>query len=198
MIFKHYLPAVFIAIAVFTGCTKDTVVPAGSDKSPLTGFTEYIIPAGKQFSNGTVANAINTADYRFQAYFDSTAIYTLPAGDQQDINKLTGFADNGTTHLEYSARFGWRWSEGRLRLFGYVHNNGIIQEKQIGAIDIGKVYTCSIKVSGKSYLFAVDGLGTVTLPREAATVTGQGYRLFPYFGGNNVAPHEIHVWLKYL
>jgi hypothetical protein len=65
-------------------------------------------------------------------------------------------------------------------------------------IDIGKIYSCRISVKGSAYVFSVEGLNPVTLPRAATTATGNGYRLFPYFGGNNAAPHEMHIWLKYM
>jgi hypothetical protein len=193
------LAAIIIPAIMVSGCTKEAV-EAGNDlpSKGIEGFTEYTIPAGGQFSNNAATGSLSTSLYKFEAYFDSSAIYTVPTADQHDINKLSGFADNGSVHLQYSARFGWRWSENHLRLFGYVHNNGQIQEKEIGVIEIGKVYTCSIRVNGTSYIFDVSGVGTVTIPRASTTAKAEGYRLFPYFGGNNVAPHEIHIWLKYL
>ena len=187
-----------LAATLFAGCSKDSLdEPSIPSKSPA-GFTEYIISAGGQYSDNEGTVAVNTTEFRFQVYFDSSAIYTVPAADQHDINKLSGFADYASVHLQYSARFGWRWSENHLRLFGYVHNNGVIEEKEIGVIDIGKIYTCSIKVKGRSYVFTVEQLNSVALPRAATTAKAEGYRLYPYFGGNNTAPHEIRIWLKYL
>jgi hypothetical protein len=196
---KYALAATLMAAMIVFGCSKEAVVTGNNPPSKRTdGFTEYIIPQGAHFSNNEGVVNLSTSQYRFEVYFDSTAIYTVPTGDQDDINKLSGFADNASVHLQYSARFGWRWSENRLRLFGYVHNNGQIQEKEIGVIEIGKIYTCSIKVNGSSYVFDVAGLNSVTLPRAATTAKAEGYRLYPYFGGDNAAPHEIHIWLKYL
>jgi hypothetical protein len=190
-----------VAVTVFCAgsCTKESITLPGSDTGKtMDGFTEYTIAAGNHYSNNAGSVAINTMEYKFDVQFDSTAIYTLSAKDQYDINKLSGFADNGMTHLQYSARFGWRWSDGKLRLFAFVHNSGVITEKEIAAIIIGKTYRCSIKVNGSNYVFSVDGVGNESLPRSATTPTGQGYRLYPYFGGNNVAPHEIHIRIRYL
>jgi hypothetical protein len=196
---KNVLAATFMAAVMITGCTREPVETTNDSPAKAAGgFTEYIIPAGGQYSNNAVAASISTSLYKFEVYFDSSAIYTVPTADQHDINKLSGFADNGSVHLQFSARFGWRWSDDHLRLFGYVHNNGQVQEKEIGVIEIGKIYTCSIKINGSSYVFDVAGLHSVSLPRAATTHKAEGYRLFPYFGGNNVAPHEIHIWLKYL
>ena len=196
-IFKVMAMACLVA-GVLPGCSKENLDGATDPSKTTAGFTEYIIPAGAQYSNNEGTVAVKTTEYKFEVYFDSSAIYTLPAADQHDINKLSGFADNAAIHLQYSARFGWRWSDTRLRLFGFVHNAGVIQEKEIGAIEIGRIYSCSIKVNGNTYVFNVDGLGSVTLPRAATTAAAEGYRLYPYFGGNNTAPHEIRLWLKYL
>lgn len=195
---KNVLAVVFLAALMVTGCSKELNVIAGESSGDTNGFTRYTIPSGGQYSNNEGSSAISTTRYKFEVYFDSTAIYNLPKADQYDINKLSGFADNGSVHLQYSARFGWRWSDNHLRLFGFVHNNGKIQEKEIGAIEIGKVYTCTINIQATTYEFVVEGIGSVILPRASTTPKAEGYRLYPYFGGNNLAPHEIHIWLKYL
>jgi hypothetical protein len=182
-----------------SGCQKESTATANDQPAGLTGFIKYTIPKGQQYATSNSFVSLNISEWRVKVYFDSSAIYTLPGKDQFDINKLTGFADNAGLHQQYSARFGWRWSDNRLRLFAYVHNSGQIQEKEISAVDIGKIYTCSIKVTGAQYIFTVEELKTtVTMPRAATTLTAEGYRLYPYFGGNNTAPHEIRIWIKYL
>jgi hypothetical protein len=32
----------------------------------------------------------------------------------------------------------------------------------------------------------------------ATTPKGQGYQLYPYFGGDETAPHDINIWIKNL
>lgn len=169
------------------------------DPKTLVGFTKYVIPKGSNYATSNPYTPLNITSYRFQAFFDSSAIYTLPAADQHDINKLSGFSDNGSLHQQFSARFGWRWSDQRLRLFGYVYNNGSMIEKEIAAVDIGKVYTCSIKFTASEYIFTIEELNAqAKLPRAAKTSSAKGYKLYPYFGGNNPAPHEVRIWLKNL
>ena len=65
------------------------------------------------------------------------------------------------------------------------------------AIQIGTEYTCSIKVSGDHYIFSVNNI-TTQMARESQTSEASGYKLFPYFGGNETAPHEIDIWIKEL
>jgi hypothetical protein len=34
------------------------------------------------------------------------------------------------------------------------------------------------------------------MPRLASTRKAKGYQLYPYFGGDEVAPHLINIWVK--
>ena len=33
----------------------------------------------------------------------------------------------------------------------------------------------------------------VYIPRSSTTAKGDGYELYPYFGGDEIAPHDINV-----
>ena len=135
---------------------------------------------------------------RFVVKFDSSAIYTTSnAENQYDINKLYGFSDNGELHHSFSARFGWRWSDKALRLFAYVYNEGLVTSKELATIALGSEISCSIKVTNTNYLFTVDG-ATTPMSRSATTQKAKGYQLYPYFGGDELAPHQINIWIKNL
>jgi hypothetical protein len=134
----------------------------------------------------------------FKVKFDSSAIYTTgKAENQKDINKLFGFSDNNALHHEYSARFGWRWSDNALRIFAYDYNNGTRSFKELGIVKIGTENSCSITVSGNKYIFSLNGAETV-MPRESTTELAEGYQLYPYFGGDESAPHAITIWIEML
>ncbi len=34
------------------------------------------------------------------------------------------------------------------------------------------------------------------MPRASTTVKSSGYKLYPYFGGDEFAPHDVRVWIK--
>ena len=162
----------------------------------IVPFTQYIIKAGEQFCDKNDFTPVVYDEMRFSVRFDSSAIYktVLPA-NQGDINKLYGFSDNNAQHHLYSARFGWRWSNNALRLFGYIYNNGERSHKEIGTVEIGSLNDCSIKISGNNYVFSLNKK-QVTMPRQSTTLKAEGYKLFPYFGGDELAPHEIKIWIK--
>ena len=80
-------------------------------------------------------------------------------------------------------------------MFGFTHNNKEMNFEEVAAVSIGDPHECSIKISGNTYIFSVDGK-SVSMARNSSTATGKGYKLFPYFGGDEVAPHDIHIWIK--
>jgi len=193
-------PVFMVVMAlVMASCSKTSQSFVNNSPLGASGhFVEYTIQKSNQFCDGNSYKAIELTEMKFVARFDSTAIYqTQSVENQYDINKLYGFSDNNSDHHQYSARFGWRWSDNALRLFAYVYNKGLVTSKELATIMIGAEVNCSIKVGGENYLFTVDGF-TTTMPRMSTTERAKGYQLYPYFGGDELAPHEINVWIKNL
>ena len=167
-----------------------------SHGTTTTQFTKYTIRQGQNYCDGNNFVSTSYSELNFIAKFDSTAIYSnVNPYNQLDINKLYGFADNNSTHQQFSARFGWRWSDNALRLFGYVYNDGIRSSKELGIVSIGAENNCSIKVNPKTYVFSLNGK-VDSLPRTSTTAKAIGYKLYPYFGGDETAPHNIYIWIK--
>ena len=193
------IPVILFSIV---SCQKEmeAVLPIEKIKAqiPSKPFTRYTIGAGQQFCSGNTFLQTSYSEMKFIAKFDSSAIYTTQdPSNQYDINKLYGFSDNNAQHHQFSARFGWRWSDQKLRLFGYVYNNGVRDSRELGVVPIGAEINCGIKISSTAYIFTLNGT-TDSLLRSATTVKAEGYKLYPYFGGNETAPHEINIWLKEL
>ncbi|HWI89833.1 MAG TPA: hypothetical protein VNT20_01105 [Flavisolibacter sp.] len=186
------------AAFLITGCNKTAEKIFDKTTSPAASgqFIKYTIQKGNQYCDGNAYRAIETTEMKFVAKFDSTAIYeTQSEENQYDINKLYGFSDNNADHHQYSARFGWRWSGGALRLFAYIYNNGVVTSKELTTVNVSEEINCSIKITSTNYLFTVNGI-TTQLPRMATTEKAEGYQLYPYFGGDEVAPHQINIWIK--
>ncbi|MCW3082124.1 hypothetical protein [Segetibacter sp.] len=200
---KKKLAILSLVALSLASCEKkvDSIVNGMTNKSApmkIGEFVKFIIPKGDQFSDRSSYSATNYQQQSFIVKFDSSAIYqTIVPSNQNDINKLFGFSDNNAQHHEYSARFGWRWSDNELQLFGYVYNNSVMSFKELGIIPIGVETNCSIKVEKETYLFTLNGKET-KMPRESKTTTAEGYRLYPYFGGDELAPHPISLWIKEL
>lgn len=196
------------ALIIQSSCTKSVPKPeqttptkTGTSTTPVAAdsFTRYVILPGKQFAEGTefVYKPLSVTEMHFLVQFDSSAIYkTDTAHNQADINKLNGFGDNNAfDHHKFSARFGWNWKNNALWLYAYIYNNGVMSNKTLGSIPIGKPADCAIIVAGNQYRFVLNGVTTV-MPRTSTTATGVGYKLFPYFGGTETAPHKITIAIK--
>ena len=161
--------------------------------SSSNSMTEYLIKQGQQYCDKSMYQAINTSELKFMVQFDSSAIYqTVNAANQGDINKLYGFSDNNAMHHNFSARFGWRWKNNQLQIFAYIYNNSVMSFQQIGIANIGEANTCSIKISGNVYMFTFNQT-SINMPRASTTNTVIGYKLYPYFGGDEMAPHDIRI-----
>lgn len=185
---------------LLSSCQKEVeeTLPAPVIPPVPDNFIQYHIPQGEHYSDNSAFVPVSYTEQKFLVKFDSTAVYqTTDPANQYDINKLYGFSDNSKQHHEFSARIGWRWSDGALRLFGYIYNNAVVSYQEIGSVSIGDEHTCSIKVTGISYLFTVDGKG-LTMPRESAGDKATGYKLYPYFGGDEPAPHAINIRIREL
>jgi hypothetical protein len=169
---------------------------SGKSTVAVTSFEKYTINQGQQYCDKNAFSQIRLSELKFTVRFDSSAIYqTIHPANQFDINKLYGFSDNNALHHDFSARFGWRWSDNALRLFAYVYNNGIQTNKELGTVAIGAENNCSIKVAADKYIFTLNGKAD-TMPRASTTAEAVGYKLYPYFGGDEFAPHTISIWIK--
>ena len=185
----------------FLCCKKNNTQPSSTIPTTPTVLTTYTIYQGHFYADGydsTHFVRITTDDLKFTAKFDSSAIYsTFFATDQLDVNKLYGFSDNNTDHHSFSARIGWAWYYNAFHLFGYTYNNGVRTIQQLGQYPIGVILYCRIQTDNinKLYLFTVNGK-TTTMPRAATTAKGSGYRLYPYFGGEEPAPHTVTIQIS--
>ena len=174
-----------MVIAVIIACNKAN---REITEPPVDPYTTYVIEAGQQFCTPNPQVITTDSQLNFIAVFDSSGIYTTAYPvNQSDINKLYGFSDCGTHHLENSARIGWRWSKDSLRIFAFAHNNGNIISKEITTAEPGKDILCNIVCKESGYSFTANGK-SVTLPKYCSGYYNR-YKLYPYFGGNETAPH---------
>lgn len=186
-----------------TEVSRENVANSGANANPskpaaaTSQFVLYTIRQGQHSSDKSVLKTVKVSSMNFIAKFDNSAIYqTLDPVNQYDINKLWGFSE-GFNHQYNSARIGWAYNEGALRLYAYVYNRGVRASQEITTVTIGTEIPCSISLSGNSYIFKVNNV-VVTLPRANSTATASGYQLYPYFGGDEVAPQNIYINIKQL
>ena len=161
-----------------------------------TPFENFIIPKGKH-DQGLKLQSQQSDVLNFTAIFDHTAIYeTRNEENQFDINKLMGFSDCNSFHHDHSARFGWRWLEGKLEIHAYAYVNGERITKLIGDIELNKAYNYRLKLNDDAYVFYLSGFDTVSIERQPPCQRGLYYVLYPYFGGDEKAPHDILIQVR--
>ncbi len=178
-------------------CSKvDALIEQKTSSKNSPDFIHYVIKSGQHYATHNTYKTIETDTLQFVVKFDSTAIYTTTQKENQyDINKLYGFSDNGAGHHQYSARFGWAWHDGALHLYGYVYNEGKRESRRLGAVAIGAEITCTLAVTATQYVFSFGDV-IAALPRSSTMPKAKGYLLYPYFGGDEVTPHPINIWIK--
>lgn len=172
------------------------------------GFVNYFIPRGGSYSTDSTKiiplNGINEMRIKFR--FDSSGIYqTTDPANQADVNKLYGFADCVSFTTQYtiaphhinSARFGWAWLNNAMRIYAYYYNDSVRSFKELQTVELGKIYTAGIRLVPNGYEFNIDNKKD-TVPRSCGSAAISGYKLFPFFGGTEFAPKDIHIWIKEL
>ena len=201
---KLLLPVAFISVIAFS-CSKEFIQkPTETPKSTMgelqteavaAVYTTYLIRTGQHYSDTRPLKYVTVTEMKFFAKFDQSAIYQAVIPENQyDINKLWGFSE-GFNNQYNSARMGWGYSNGAIRLYGYVYSKGVRYSKEITTVLPGQENSCSIKISGNTYIISANGV-SVTLPRGTTATKASGFQQYPYFGGNEVAPHNISIFIK--
>ncbi|GAB4397084.1 MAG: hypothetical protein OHK0053_12720 [Microscillaceae bacterium] len=158
----------------------------------------FVIPQGEQRS-GYRFGFFEGKKLTFKARFDSTAIYkTQNPENQADCNKLYGFSDCGSfSHHQNSARFGWRWFNDKLEILAYTYVNGERQITFLTDVRLEQTYAYEIEWGAQVYIFRVNGVEK-SVPRACSGPPTWSAKLFPFFGGDENAPHSIRIQLEEL
>ncbi len=161
------------------------------------GFRTYTIPEGKH-SSGTFFNHPDNSRIIFDFMLDESAVYqTEVPENQDDVNKIYGMSDFGRIHQKYSIRLGWRYIDGQIELCWLRHEEGRHSSATIRTIEADEIYNAVINITTFYYQIVIDGDTTLVRRRpEGYWGTVRRYYLYPYFGGNEYAPHDITIKIK--
>lgn len=158
----------------------------------------FKIKKGCHYSNNLIYKLcylLNTQDrISYNVTFDSNCYYSFNDVDDYDVNKLFGFSLG--LHHKNSARFGWNSLNGKIQIYAYCYVDGKRIIKEITSIESGKEYNFTILNKDDKFVFVITSnnlmeLYQVSIPK---TIEGCcGYMLWPYFGGNKSAPHNMSI-----
>ena len=164
-----------------------------SCKKIKNDYTTFIIKEGKHRSTAAY-NTTKDSVFNWRIIFDSSAIYTTEdVNNQLDVNKLIGWSDCGDNHSESSIRFGWRWTDS-LEIHWFKHENGNFSFAKITSVSLCSSHDYYLKIHDWDYEVKVDGV-RVFIPRNCVEHKRR-YQLYPYFGGDETAPHDIKIKIK--
>jgi hypothetical protein len=135
----------------------------------------------------------------FRAKFSNDCLYDLKNVNNYDINKLFGFSTT-LWHHNQSARVGWRrHDDTSIEVLTYSYNNHKrIDETLLGIVKPDQEFTCTIEDTESHYVYTYndgDKFNKVSDPKLSDKVWFK-YLLFPYFGGDQKAPHDMTIYLK--
>lgn len=164
---------------------------------PENNFELFSIEKGEHYSNRRHLELLQYNTLSFQAKFDESAEYVLEKGFQDSKNKLLGFSDCNSSHHENSARFAWQWFNNRIEIFAYCYVDGERVESFLGTVEMGEVAHYEIRISESSYTFIFKDQKTEIARKNECNV-GTYFILWPYFGGQIPAPHEVNIYLRRL
>jgi len=163
------------------------------------GFRVYTIPEGEHSSGNFINHPVNSK-IEFNFVLDESAIYeTEIAENQHDVNKIYGMSDFGARHQNHSIRLGWRYINSKIELCWLRHEEGRHSSGTIRTIEIDEIYNAVINITTFYYQVVVNN-DTTLVRRRPSGNWGliRRYYLYPYFGGNEFAPHDITIRIKNL
>lgn len=147
------------------------------------------IKEGKHYSNRILpAFRCKTLSGKVKLLGDFS--YQISSKDQLDTNKLIGLSDSYHHHRN-SIRFGWRWNNkvNKLEILYTLYRNSNRFIEHICFIETFKEYDFEIAISDDKYLLWF-GDKYLEVYRNSNWFLPR-YVLFPFFGGDEVAPKEF-------
>tara|TARA_B100000963_G_scaffold176268_4_gene153346 strand:- start:13694 stop:14227 length:534 start_codon:yes stop_codon:yes gene_type:complete len=160
------------------------------------GFKKYVIKKGKHRSGWRYVTSTSNK-FNIEVVFDKSAKYTTQDPiNQYDVNKLWGVSDCGKHHHDNSIRFGWRWLNDSVEILWYRRLAGNFEFEKITSVNIDEVNKMHLSINQNSYELRVNGV-IKTVPRPCSQ-DFKRYMLYPYFGGDETAPHRIEIKIKEL
>jgi hypothetical protein len=164
----------------------------------------YTIKKGSHYAKGTfwdkfTAIGFNRKILNATFCFSQSCWWAPPRNnDDLDLNKLCGIG-YGLNHHKNSVRLAWVPDfnqPGKIKIFGYTYDESSAGHKSqfIKTVQAGSVCNGRIVNNGANYQMSVDGT-MITMENKSGD-PGLCFGLFPYFGGNNTAPHDMDIELE--
>jgi len=163
------------------------------EKMDWNNGTEYVIKKGRHESIVNI-EPLYGGGIKSSCKFDSSVIYDLGNENQGDWNKLIGFSEDIRIH-ENSARISWRWNLERqqIELGYYCYIDGEVVKGHLVWAEINKPFQFMIRDDQEKQNYVIDIYGTYQVIYHGHKFDDKKFWSYPWFGGNEVAPHDIKI-----
>lgn len=161
----------------------------------LDALTKYVIRKGKHYysSIDRVRCLVFKSELKFVATFDTSCLYQSTS---DDINKLYGFTDYNSSVHQNSLRIGWKPNyQNQIEVYAYWYCNGKRGHQLLGISLLNEANIYTLRILDHHYYFAFNNF-SIYAARCKQNRFGIKWRLFPYFGGDEAAPHDIKIFIK--
>lgn len=165
---------------------------------------KYKIKKDNHRCNRILPKILFSKSLKFEFIFNDSSFYKFNDIDDFDVNKLIGFNKGFNHHHKNSIRIGWRPYKNRIMLYSYVYDNGNRIIKKILDVDINKKYLCEIIERKNNYIISISEANVFVniqhrfnIPFNNRDFFNFRYVLFPYFGGNKKAPHNMFFEINF-
>ncbi len=164
----------------------------------------FNIKKGKHYPKGIHLGITFKKYIKFICSFDKSCLYDLGDNDNYDVNKLYGFSTTWFHQIQ-SGRVGWRCIDGEnIQIVTYSYNDGVRSLDDIdvlGEVKPNENFICSITDDEDSYTYTfekVDDPNSYVIAKDKKQKDWFifHYLLYPYFGGNRTAPHDMEIYLR--
>lgn len=167
-------------------------------------MSNYTLAKGNHYASGLhfgVHFGIKEQSYKVR--FSKECLYT-PLDWENDYNKLCGWSYG--MHHNNSIRVCWRPSTvntTQIELCLYVYENTVRKISGMTIlVNVEQDYELDLEIQDAyqniitQQLFLTVKGSTYGLSMEYKTKPSWGYRLYPFFGGNGVSPHDMVVQVE--
>lgn len=166
----------------------------------------YVIREGNHYSTTIQDRIFNRRNYdtiwEWEIMFDQYCKYHFShledSSNISDVNKLIGYADCGTSHTKNSIRIGWRISPtsmDTIELLSYIKKDGVFVFNPLTTVTQEETFNVTIVYDYDKYICCVNGFCDI-IDRDCIEFKGHKWGLFPYFGGDETAPHRMSIYIK--
>ena len=171
------------------------------------GLKKYCIKKGNHSASGFNFGITFKKTIKFRASFTESCLYDLGSNDNYDINKLYGFSTT-IFHHNQSARIGWRCIDGEnIEVLTYSYNNkkrSLLDSNLLATVKPNQWFNVEITDHESYYEYKLTYEND--LDNDNIVVTDKDkkekdwflfhYFLYPYFGGNKPAPHNMLIYIE--